>query len=217
MSKEREVRPRPAEVVREYGPFGTDHIAGLTFDGERVWYAAKDRMQSLDVEEGSLGAAFAVPATAGTAFDGRHFYQIGNDVIRKVDAKTGAVVKSMPTPGPPGTCAGLTWAEGKLWVGVHKSRKILQLDPETGRVLKEIPTARFVTGVTFVDGDLWHGTLENEVSDLRRVDPDTGEELDRLEMPEGTYVTGLETDGKDLLYCGGGASSKVRAVKRPKR
>ena len=33
----------------------------------------------------------------------------------------------------------------------------------------------------------------------------------------GIGVSGLESDGSQLFYCGGGASGKVRAVRRPKR
>jgi hypothetical protein len=40
--------------------------------------------------------------------------------------------------------------------------------------------------------------------------------LERLEMPRGMAVTGMESDGADLFYCGGGTSGKVRAVRRPK-
>jgi len=35
-------------------------------------------------------------------------------------------------------------------------------------------------------------------------------------MPAGEGVSGLESDGAELFYCGGGASGKVRAVRRPK-
>ena len=40
--------------------------------------------------------------------------------------------------------------------------------------------------------------------------------LERLEMPHGIVVSGLESDGADRFYCGGGSSGKVRAVRRPK-
>jgi len=73
------------------------------------------------------------------------------------------------------------------------------------------------TGVTWVAGELWHGTWEGDESDLRRVDPQTGEVLERLEMPTGMGVSGLESDGCDRFFCGGGRSGKVRAVRRPKR
>jgi hypothetical protein len=41
--------------------------------------------------------------------------------------------------------------------------------------------------------------------------------LEQLAMPEGVGVSGLESDGADLFYCGGGPSGKVRAVKRPRK
>jgi hypothetical protein len=76
---------------------------------------------------------------------------------------------------------------------------------------------RFVTGVTWVDGELWHGTWEGDESDVRRVDPRTGEVLERIEMPRGMAVSGIECDGRDRFFCGGGPSGKVRVVRRPKR
>jgi hypothetical protein len=36
-------------------------------------------------------------------------------------------------------------------------------------------------------------------------------------MPPGVNVSGLESDGGDQFFCGGGKSGKVRAVRRPKR
>jgi glutamine cyclotransferase len=213
-----EVRARSAEIVREYGPFGAgDHVHGVTYDGTRVWYAAGDRVQSVDPEQGVAGEHLAVPATAGTAFDGRHFYQIADDRIQKIDAQTGRVLTTIPTPSPAGQNSGLTWAEGTLWVGHFHDRSIVQIDPDTGSVLKRIRSTRFVTGVTFVDGELWHATWEDDVSDVRRVDATTGEVLERIEMPAGTWVTGLESDGRDLLFCGGGRSGKVRAIRRRRR
>jgi streptogramin lyase len=126
------------------------------------------------------------------------------------------VLATIPAPGGGGD-SGLTWAEGTLWVGQYRDRKIHQIDPETGAILRTIESNRFVTGVTWIDGELWHGTWEGDESDLRRVDPRTGEILERLEMPAGVNVSGLESDGGDLFFCGGGRSGKVRTVRRPKR
>jgi hypothetical protein len=67
-----------------------------------------------------------------------------------------------------------------------------------------------------VNGELWHGTMETEQSELRRIDPETGEVPERLEMPAGVAVSGLEADGAGVFYCGGGVSGKVRAVRKPK-
>src|SRR5919112_3998168 len=207
----------PAEVLREYGPFpGVDGVHGVSFDGQRVWFASGDRLNALDPESGEIVAALDVPADAGTAFDGKHLFQIAEAVIRKIDPKTGEVLSTIPAPGNGGD-SGLAWAEGTLWVGQYRDRKIHQVDPESGAVLRTIESDRFVTGVTWVDGELWHGTWQNEASDLRRIDPETGEVLERLEMPAGTGVSGLESDRGDRFFCGGGSSGKVRVIRRPKK
>jgi glutamine cyclotransferase len=206
-----------AEIVREYGPFpGVDHVHGVSFDGENVWFAAGDKLTALDPKSGKTGRSLDVAAHAGTAFDGKHLFQIAEARIQKVDPKSGRVLATIPAPGGGGD-SGLAWAEGSLWVGVYRDRKIHQIDPETGAILRTIESKRFVTGVTWVDGELWHGTWEGEDSDLRRVDPQTGEAVERIEMPPGVYVSGLESDGGDRFFCGGGSSGTVRAVRRPKR
>jgi outer membrane protein assembly factor BamB len=206
-----------AEIVREYGPFpGGEHVHGVSYDGRNVWFAAGDHLQSFDPKSGEAGRALPVAADAGTAFDGTHLFQLAGGMIQKIDPHTGAVLSRIPSPAAEGS-AGLTWAEGALWVAHHRARKIHQVDPKTGNVLRTIESARFVTGVTFVEGDLWHGTWEGDESELRCVSPESGELLETLAMPAGTVVTGLEADGGDLLYCGGGTSGKVRAVRRPKR
>jgi len=206
-----------AEIVREYGPFpGIDHVHGLTYDGRHVWFAAGDKVVAFDPASGKTVRSIDLVAHAGTAFDGEHLYQIGEDRIQKIDPKTGRVIATIPAPGG-GADSGLAWAEGTLWVGQYRERKIHQIDPQTGAILRTIESKRFVTGVTWVDGELWHGTWEGDESDLRRVDPQTGEMLERVEMPQGVYVSGLESDGGDRFFCGGGNSGKVRAVRRPKR
>ena len=207
---------RAAEIVREYGPFpGADHVHGVTHDGRRVWAATGDKLVAFDPESGEPTRTLDVACDAGTAFDGRYLYQIADARIDKIDASTGKVLASIPAPGE-GRDSGLTWAEGSLWVGQYRDRKIHRIDPETGAVLRTIESNRFVTGVTWVDGELWHGTWEGDESDIRRIDPQSGAVLERLEMPRGTGVSGLESDGAALFYCGGGASGKVRAVRRPK-
>ena len=205
----------PAEILREYGPFpGIENVAGVTFDGQRVWFASGDRLNALDPESGDIVGVLDVPGDAGTAFDGKHLFQIAEAVIQKIDPATGEVLGTIPAPGNGGD-SGLAWAEGSLWVGQHRNRRIHQVDPETGTVLRTIESDRFVTGVTWVDGELWHGTWEGETSDVRRIDPATGAVLERLEMPAGTGVSGLESDGGDRFFCGGG-SGKVRAIRRPR-
>jgi len=210
------MRKATAEVLREYGPFEGGNVGGVTYDGSKVWYAAGDRLAAFDPESGETVDSLAVAAHAGTAFDGTHLFQIAEKQIHKIDPKTGRILSSIPAPGDGGD-SGLAWAEGTLWVGQHRARKIHQIDPATGKILRTIESNRFVTGVTWVDGELWHATWEGEESDVRRVDPATGEVLEQLEMPKGVFVSGLESDGGDRFYCGSGKSAKVRAVRRPKR
>jgi glutamine cyclotransferase len=206
-----------AEIVREYGPFpGAARVNGVTYDGEDVWFAAGDALKSFDPHSGSLRRSLEVPAHAGTAFDGQHLFQIAEDHIHKIDPATGDVLATIPAPGGGGD-SGLAWSEGTLWVGVYRERKIHQIDPQTGAILRTIQSERFVTGVTWVDGELWHATWEGEESDLRQIDPRTGEVLNRLEMPAGVGISGLESDGGEQFFCGGGNSGKVRAVRRPRR
>jgi len=206
-----------AEIVREYGPFpGVERVAGVTHDGQQVWFASGDKLNALDPDSGEMLRAIDVASHAGTAFDGQHLFQIAEDRIQKIDPKTGRVLATIPAPGG-GDHSGLAWAEGTLWVGQHRDRKIHQVDPQTGAILRTIESNRFVTGITWIDGELWHGTWEGEESDLRRVDPRTGEVLESLEMPPGVGVSGLESDGGDQFFCGGGSSGKLRIVRRPKR
>src|SRR5215211_5194773 len=209
------MRHSTAEIVREYGPFpDVENVGGVTYDGQYVWYAAGDKLNAFDPATGITERSIDVAAHAGTAFDGQHLFQIAESRINKIDPKTGSVIASIPAPGGGGD-SGLAWAEGTLWVGQNRGRKIHQIDPETGAILRTIESNRFVTGVTWVDGELWHGTWEGDESDTRRIDPESGAVLERLEMPRGTGVSGIESDGADLFYCGGGSSGKVRAVRRP--
>jgi glutamine cyclotransferase len=211
-----QAKARPAEIVREYGPFnGADRVNGVTHDGRHVWASVGEQIIAFDPATGHTTRTLARAGDAGTAFDGQHLYQIAEARIDKIDPATGEVLHTIPAPGH-GADSGLTWAEGSLWVGQYRDRKIHQIDPATGAIRRTIESNAFVTGVTWVDGELWHGTWEGEESNIRRIDPDTGEVLERLDMPAGTGVSGLESDGADLFYCGGGMSGKVRAVRRPK-
>jgi glutamine cyclotransferase len=204
-----------AEVIAEYGPFpGVDQVAGVTFDGHHVWFASGDRLNALDPASGTIVRSIDVAAHAGTAFDGRHLFQIAEDRILKIDPETGAVLSSIPAPGA-GSDSGLAWAEGTLWVGQHRDRRIHQIDPQTGAILRTIESNRFVTGVSWVDGALWHATWDDNGSDLRRIDPATGDVLEALEMPSDVGISGLESDGGERFFCGGGRSGKLRAVRRP--
>jgi glutamine cyclotransferase len=205
-----------AEIIREYGPFpGIESVHGVSHDGQRVWFASGDKLNALDPDSGTIQRSIDVAAHAGTAFDGEHLYQIAEKRIQKIDPKSGRVLTTIPAPGGGGD-SGLAWAEGTLWVGQYQDRKIHQVDPQTGAILRTIESNRFVTGVTWTDGELWHATWERDESELRRVDPRTGEVLESLEMPSGANVSGLEAGG-DQFFCGGASSGKVRAVRRPKR
>ena len=206
-----------AQIVREYGPFaGAERIHGVTHDGHRVWAATGSKLVAFDPESGEVARTLDRVGDAGTTFDGTHLYQIAEARIDKIDPATGDVVASIPAPGH-GSDSGLAWAEGSLWVGQYRDRKIHRIDPATGTIQRTIESNRFVTGVTWVDGEMWHGTWEGDESDIRRIDPESGTVLERLEMPRGIGVSGLESDGADLFYCGGGATGKVRAVRRSKR
>src|SRR5262250_1671817 len=206
-----------AEIVREYGPFpGVDRVHGVSYDGQHVWFASGDKLNAFDPSSGKPFRSINVAAHAGTAFDGRHLFQIAEDRIQKIDPKTGRVLATIPAPGGGGD-SGLACAEGSLWVVQYRVLKSHKVAPETGAILRTIESNRFVTGVTWVDGELWHGTIEGDESDLRRLDPQTGEVIEQLDMPAGTVVSGLESDGRNRFFCGGGKSGKVRAVRRPER
>jgi glutamine cyclotransferase len=204
-----------ANIVREYGPFPeVTHVHGVSYDGANVWIATGDTLNAIDPDSGQTVRKLDVSAHAGTAFDGQHLFQISGDRIQKVDPKTGRVIASVPTPD--GGASGMAWAEGTLWVGQYRNRKIHQVDPHTGAILRTIESNRFVTGVTWVGDELWHGTWEAEQSELRRIDPKSGAVLEQIDMPPGTAVSGLESNGSDTFFCGGGNSGKVRAVRRPR-
>ena len=206
-----------AEIIQEYGPLpGIAAVGGVTFDGQNIWLAAGATLCALDPASGELLRAIDVPAPAGTAFDGKHLFQLAGEVIRKIDVATGDVLATIAAP-PGGVNSGLAWAEGSLWLGRYSERKIFQIDPESGAVMRTIESNRFVTGIAWVDGELWHGTWEAEESEIRHIDAQTGEVIEALVMPQGAGVAGLESDGKDRFFCGGGSSGKVRVVRRPSR
>ena len=190
---------------------------GVSFDGEKCLVCfGRQAERASNPASGKTVRSIDVAAHAGTAFDGEHLYQIAESRIQKIDPKS-RQSDLLDTRAGAGGDSGLAWAEGTLWVGEYRARKIHQVDPETGKILRTIDSNRFVTGVTWVDGELWHGTWEGDESDVRRIDPGTGEVLELLEMPSGMGVSGLESDGGDRLYCGGGKTGTVRAIRRPKR
>jgi len=205
-----------AEIIHEYGPFpGIDGVHGVTYDGEQIWFASGDKLNVVDPASGKTIRSIDVAAHAGTAFDGQHLYQLAEDRIQKIDPHTGSVLATIPAPGG-GNDSGLAWAEGSLWVGEYRNKRIHQIDPHTGAKIRTIESNRFVTGVTWLDGNLWHATWEGDESDLRRIDSQTGEVLETLDMPAGMGVSGLESNGRDTFFCGGGKSGKIRAVRRSK-
>lgn len=204
-----------ATILREYGPFpGVTNIGGVSYDGTNIWIAVGDSLDAIDADNGKTVRKLDIAAHAGTAFDGRHLFQLSGEHIKKLDPDSGKVLATIPAPE--GGASGMAWAEGMLWVGQHRARKIHQVDPETGKILRSLDSNRFVTGVTWADGELWHGTWENDESNIRRIDPASGEVLEQIDMPKDVAVSGVEWNGRDAFYCGGGPSGKVRVVKKPR-
>ena len=207
----------PADILHEYGPFpDVESVHGVTYDGNRIWFGAGDRLNALDPASGKVERSLDVAAHAGAAFDGRYLFQIAEDRIQKIDPVSGTVVGTIPSPGKGGD-SGLAWSDGMLWVGQYRSRQIHQVDPETGAIVRTIECSRLVTGVTWVEGELWHGTWEGDESDIRRIDPASGEVLETLDLPRGSGLSGLESDGDSRFFCGDASSGTIRVVRRPQR
>lgn len=216
MSKDASVDIEAAEVLREHGPFpDAPEVHGVTFDGRYVWLAVGRRMLAVVPDTGEVARTLDVPAQAGTAFDGRHLYQLASGVIQKIDPQTGKVVASVP--GPCATMSGMAWADGYLWIGEYSASKVHQVDPQTGAIVRTLQSDRFVTGVSWVQGELWHGTQQDGASELCELDPQSGAVRRRLAMPRGTLVSGLDSNGQDVFFCGGADSGKLRAVRRSER
>lgn len=203
---------KQAEIMGEFVGNAGGAVHGVSYDGRHVWAATGDRLCALDPATGAEAAGLDLPAHAGTAYDGQHLYQIADAVIQKVDPQTGLVVGTIPAPGA-GKDSGLAWADGSLWVGQYRDRQIVQVDPDTGAVQRVIQTSRFVTGVTWVDGELWHGYSDDGNGGIARIDPANGNVLADLDMP-GISVSGVESDGADRFFCGGGESGRVHIVRR---
>ena len=184
------MRRSRAEIVREYGPFpGVDRVHGVTYDGQHVWFASGDKLSALDPASGNAVRSIDVAAHAGTAFDGEHLFQIAEDRIQKIDPKSGRVLATIPAPGGGGD-SGLAWAEGSLWVGNYRGRKIHQIDPKNGAILRTIESDRFVTGVTWIDGDLWHGmpvAEEPALAPLR-----LGDDARLIELPDAGHFDPID-------------------------
>lgn len=210
---------KAAEIVAEYGPFDrVETVRGVTYDGARVWFASEGGLVAFDPSRPQEEKRLDVVADAGVAFDGRHLWQLVGLEIRKIDPDTGEVLAKLPAPSA--QSSGLAYADGALWVGEYRGQKIHKIDARTGEVLKTLDSDRFVTGVTFSDGELWHGTMGGVEagSEIRRVDVETGAVLDRLRMPGGALVSGLEAAG-DVFYAGAARQERVavRAVRRPRK
>jgi hypothetical protein len=41
--------------------------------------------------------------------------------------------------------------------------------------------------------------------------------LEKIDLPQGVHVSGLESDGGEQFFCGGSTSGKVRVIRRPRR
>jgi sugar lactone lactonase YvrE len=194
-----------ANIVREYGPFpDVTDVHGVSYDGANVWIATGETLNAVDPDSGKMVRAIKVPAHAGTAFDGQHLFQIAGDRIQKVDPQTGDVVATVPTPD--GGASGMAWAEGTLWVAQYRNRKIHQVDPQTGAILRTIESNRFVTGVTWVGDELWHGTWEADQSELRHIDSKTGEVLEQLDMPAASPC---RVSSRTAAICSSAAAATV--------
>lgn len=89
---------------------------------------------------------------------------------------------------------GLDWYQDTLWL-VGGDRKVYQLDPDTGNVLKEIQTPGHA-GLLHAGTHVW----VVELPKIFKVHPDTGETLGELD-PTGPVPIGLAWDG-DHLWCG---------------
>jgi glutamine cyclotransferase len=207
------ITKRKAEISGEFRANGDGAVHGVMFDGRTVWAATGDRIRAFDPGTGQEQRSIEVPAHAGTAFDGQHLFQIAVDIIQKIDPDTGAIVATIPAPGG-GRDSGLAWAGGSLWVGQYRDQKIIEIDPDTGNIRRSIKVNRFVTGVTWVEGELWHGYWTGQSGGIARINPASGKTLATMEMPDGIEVSGLESDGGDRFVCGGGESGVVRVLRR---
>jgi outer membrane protein assembly factor BamB len=190
-------------------------VHGVTFDGETVWYASDDAIVGVDPKAERVTKRIPVQADAGTAFDGTHLYQLTSDKILVVDPNNGNVVREMKAPGPRKGCnSGMAYADGFLFVGDYEDGRIHKVDAKTGEITKTLSSDRWVTGVSCIDGALWHATGNNGEGppQIRRLaDDGTVEEI--LEVKGARYISGLEGDGNGGFWCGG-EDGKLRHVRR---
>lgn len=210
-----------AEIVRELQLAGFGDIHGVTCDDRGyVWFAHGDGgLACVEPASGRVLRQFAeFGATAGTTFDGTHLWQITRDRIVKLDPESGEIVHSIPQPDDC-HCSGMAWAEGSLWVGNYDGKQLLKIDPVTGAVRKRLDVDRFVTGVTWIDGELWHGVWAkpdeaDAEAELRVIDTDSGQVRRRLRLPARVPVSGVGADAQGRLWCGGSAKGGIFGVRR---
>ena len=202
-----------AEVVHVFNPCGDDRqIHGVTFDGKRVWFARDNELIAFDPVSEKVVHRLTVPnANAGTAFDGEHLYQIAKGEILVIEPESGVVLRKIPAPGKGGQDAGLAWADGHLWVGQYKDSKIVKIDAKTGEIVKTLTSDRFVTGVSCVDGELWHGAIAADTKpELRRLGSD-GSVEESVAVPVD-FISGVERTKSGDFWCG--AKGKLHLVRK---
>ena len=203
-----------AELVGEYGPFGEGGMHGVTFDGTLVWFARDGELIAFDPAKEEVVKRLAVPASAGTAFAGESLYPLAGERILVVRPSDGRVLREIPAPSK-GKDSGMAYGDGYLWVGAYKEAKIHQVDPKTGEIVKTLSSDRFVTGVSCIDGALWHATTSDDgkAGEIRRLGAD-GEVEESLTVPDGLFVSGLERAGDGTFWCGGGSTGKLRKMRK---
>jgi hypothetical protein len=196
-------------IARELEPIDGEPIHGVTFDGTLVWFARSDELVAFDPASERVVRRLHVPgARAGTAFDGKHLYQLAGEQILVLEPSDGRVVRRLPAPNR-GENSGMAWSDGFLWVGQYRAAKIHKLDAQTGELLKTLRSDRFVTGVSCVDGALWHAVSGDGECELRRLSPDgTVEEAWVAAVPS---ISGMEGT-REGFWCGG-EQGKLRLLR----
>ena len=170
---------------------GIEQVQGVTYDGEHVWFAAGDQLKAFDPETGRRALA-RCRRHAGTAFDGRHLFQIAENRIHKIDPDTGRVLATIPGAGQRRRFGPRVGRGDALGRALSRPED----PPDRSRYRRDSPHHRVQPLRHRRDlgrRRAWHGTWEGEESDVRRIDPQTGEVLERLEMPTGVGVSGLES------------------------
>ncbi len=206
------MKTNQAEVIRELTPIDDQAIHGVTYDGKLVWFAREGELVAFDPETSSVVRRHALPsASGGTAFDGTHLYQLGGGRIFVVEPETGKVVRQLPAPAR-GEDSGMAYADGYLWVGHYRGKKIHKVDAKTGELVKTLSSDRFVTGVSCSNGELWHATSgDGQGPELRRLSSD-GTVDERVAVPV-KLISGMERTTRDTFWCAG-EEGRLRLVKK---